>query len=32
VIAHRPELVDQADRVVRLEHGGAVADEERRAA
>jgi ATP-binding cassette subfamily C protein CydD len=32
LIAHRPELVDHADRVVRLVNGGAVAEQERAAA
>jgi ABC-type multidrug transport system fused ATPase/permease subunit len=32
VIAHRPELVDHADRVVRLTGGAAVAEPERAAA
>jgi thiol reductant ABC exporter CydD subunit len=32
VIAHRPELVEHADRVVRLVHGVAVPEAERRAA
>ena len=32
LIAHRPELVRHADRVVRLENGAAVPDAERKAA
>jgi ABC-type multidrug transport system fused ATPase/permease subunit len=32
VIAHRPELVQRADRIVRLVHGAAIADADRRAA
>lgn len=32
LIAHRPELVDQVDRVFRLVHGGAVPEQERPAA
>jgi ABC-type multidrug transport system fused ATPase/permease subunit len=32
LIAHRPELVDHADRVVRLVDGGAVAEQQRAAA
>jgi ABC-type multidrug transport system fused ATPase/permease subunit len=32
LIAHRPELVEHADRVVRLAHGAALAEEGRRAA